>query len=250
MTRPLPALRVAIIGAGPAGIYAGSILARLVRESGGTADIDLFDALPAPYGLIRYGVAPDHPRIKGIVTSLHEMLDSGTVRFVGNVRYGVDVGLAELREHYHAVVFATGAIRDAELDVPGIGLAGSHGAAEFVSWFYGHPGVPRDWALKTREKAVAGNRNVALDWHGSSPSTPRICWAPTFPGNAPAGPGPLPGEPHCHLLAARPGRRQIPPQSVVPIPPGSRCGTLSSTWKNSSFKEERPWALNPRSKGV
>ena len=84
-------LRVAIVGAGPAGIYAGNILARTVAEAGGTVAIDLFDALPAPYGLIRYGVAPDHPRIKGIVTSLHEMLDEGTARFLGNVEVGRDI---------------------------------------------------------------------------------------------------------------------------------------------------------------
>ena len=86
MTDPNPlTLRVAIVGAGPAGIYAGNILANSVTEAGGAVAIDLFDSLPAPYGLIRYGVAPDHPRIKGIVNSLHEMLDAGTIRFIGNV---------------------------------------------------------------------------------------------------------------------------------------------------------------------
>ena len=88
MTRPL---RVAIVGAGPAGIYAGNILNRQVAEAGGEVAIDLFESLPAPYGLIRYGVAPDHPRIKGIVNSLHEMLDAGTIRLIGNVEVGRDV---------------------------------------------------------------------------------------------------------------------------------------------------------------
>ncbi|MEO7015445.1 MAG: FAD-dependent oxidoreductase [Leifsonia sp.] len=156
MTRPI---RVAIVGAGPAGIYAGSILANKDPE----VEIDLFESLPAPYGLIRYGVAPDHPRIKGIVTSLHEMLDSGAIRFVGNVEIGADLSVADLQAHYHAVIFATGAIRDADLDIPGVELPGSYGAADFVSWYDGHPDVPRDWTLDAPQVAVLGNGNVALD---------------------------------------------------------------------------------------
>jgi ferredoxin--NADP+ reductase len=156
-------LRVAIIGAGPAGVYAGNILDRVVREAGHEVTIDLIESLPAPYGLIRYGVAPDHPRIKGIVNSLHEMLDAGSVRFLGNVEYGVDLALDDLRAHYHAVIFATGAIRDAHLDIPGIDLPGSYGAADFVSWYDGHPDVPRTWPLDATDVAVIGNGNVALD---------------------------------------------------------------------------------------
>ncbi|WP_404429847.1 FAD-dependent oxidoreductase [Microbacterium lacus] len=156
-------LRVAIVGAGPAGIYAGNILATHIKDAGGTVAIDLFDSLPAPYGLIRYGVAPDHPRIKGIVGSLHEMLDAGSIRFIGNVEVGRDLAIDDLRERYDAVVLATGAIRDAVLDIPGIDLPGSYGAADFVSWFDGHPDVPRDWPLTAREVAVIGNGNVALD---------------------------------------------------------------------------------------
>ena len=156
-------LRVAIVGAGPAGIYAGNILQGAVRELGGAVAIDLFESLPAPYGLIRYGVAPDHPRIKGIVNSLHEMLDAGSIRFVGNVEVGRDIALDELAERYHAVILATGAIRDAALDVPGIQLDRSYGAADFVAWFDGHPDVPRTWPLDAAEVAVIGNGNVALD---------------------------------------------------------------------------------------
>ncbi|MDT0184836.1 FAD-dependent oxidoreductase [Microbacterium sp. ARD31] len=156
-------LRVAIIGAGPAGIYAGNILSGSVAEAGGSVAIDLFESLPAPYGLIRYGVAPDHPRIKGIVTSLHEMLDAGSIRFIGNVEVGRDIALDELRERYDAVIIATGAIRDAVLDIPGIDLPGSYGAADFVAWFDGHPDVPREWPLDAPEVAVIGNGNVALD---------------------------------------------------------------------------------------
>ena len=156
MTKPI---RVAIFGAGPAGIYAGNILA----HSYPNVTIDLFDLLPAPYGLIRYGVAPDHPRIKGIVNSLHEMLDSGTIRFFGNVQFGKDLTLEDIRAHYHAVIFATGAIKDAELNIPGIQLDGSYGAADFVSWYDGHPDVSRTWPLNAEKVAVLGNGNVALD---------------------------------------------------------------------------------------
>ncbi len=163
MTSPLPRLRVAIVGAGPAGVYAGNILTNAVAAAGGAVAIDLFESLPAPYGLIRYGVAPDHPRIKGIVTSLHEMLDAGTTRFLGNVEVGRDVALGELHERYHAVILATGAIRDARLALPGVGLPGSFGAADFVAWYDGHPDVPRDWPLDARAVAVIGNGNVALD---------------------------------------------------------------------------------------
>jgi ferredoxin--NADP+ reductase len=154
-------LRLAIVGAGPAGIYAADIL--LKAERGFDVSIDLFEQLPAPYGLVRYGVAPDHPRIKGIVTALREVLDSGDIRLFGNVTYGVDITLDDLKRHYNAVIFSTGAIRDADLDIPGIDLNGSYGAAEFVSWFDGHPDVPRTWPLEARSVAVIGNGNVALD---------------------------------------------------------------------------------------
>ena len=152
-------LRVAIFGAGPAGIYAGNILSGSYEN----VTIDLFDSLPAPYGLIRYGVAPDHPRIKGIVNSLHEMLDSGKIRFFGNVEFGRDLKLEDLRRHYHAVIFATGAIKDAQLNIPGVELEGSFGAADFVSWYDGHPDVARTWPLTASNVAVLGNGNVALD---------------------------------------------------------------------------------------
>lgn len=154
-------LRLAIVGAGPAGIYAADIL--LKHERSFEVSIDLFDQLPAPYGLVRYGVAPDHPRIKGIITALREVLDSGDIRIFGNVRYGRDITLDDLRRHYNAVIFATGAVRDADLGIPGIDLEGSYGAADFVSWYDGHPDVPREWPLQAQSVAVVGNGNVALD---------------------------------------------------------------------------------------
>ncbi|MFX3897739.1 pyridine nucleotide-disulfide oxidoreductase, partial [Streptococcus suis] len=82
--------------------------------------------------LVRYGVAPDHPRIKGIITALREVLDRGDIRIFGNVRFGEDISLEDLKHHYHAVIFATGAVRDADLDIPGIEAEGSYGAADFV----------------------------------------------------------------------------------------------------------------------
>ncbi|UYN82796.1 MAG: FAD-dependent oxidoreductase [Microcella sp.] len=154
-------LRLAIVGAGPAGIYAADIL--LKHERPFDVSIDLFEQLPAPYGLVRYGVAPDHPRIKGIINALRDVLDSGDIRIFGNVRYGVDITLDDLKRHYHAVIFSTGAIRDAALDLPGIDARGSYGAADFVSWYDGHPDVPREWSLTAESVAVIGNGNVALD---------------------------------------------------------------------------------------
>jgi len=152
-------LRVAVVGAGPAGIYASDILSRTLP---GTA-IDLFDRLPAPYGLVRYGVAPDHPRIKAIVNALDKILGRGDIRLLGNVDLGTDISIDELREHYDAVIVSTGAIRDAALPIPGIDLPGSYGAADFVSWFDGHPDVPRTWPLEAKEIAIVGAGNVALD---------------------------------------------------------------------------------------
>ena len=118
---------------------------------------------PAPYGLVRYGVAPDHPRIKGIITALREVLDRGDIRIFGNVRFGEDITLDDLKKHYNAAIFATGAVRDASLNIPGIELEGLYGAADFVSWYDGHPDYPREWPLEAESVAVIGNGNVALD---------------------------------------------------------------------------------------
>ncbi len=152
-------LRIAIVGAGPAGIYAADIL----DKSDADATIDLFERMPAPFGLIRYGVAPDHPRIKGIVTALHKVLDKPNIRLLGNIDYGTDIKLEELREFYDAVIFSTGASADRALDIPGVDLDGSYGAADFVSWYDGHPDVPRTWPLNASSVAVLGVGNVALD---------------------------------------------------------------------------------------
>ena len=112
MTQPL---RVAIVGAGPAGIYAADLLIKSAAD----VSIDLFEQMPAPFGLIRYGVAPDHPRIKGIVKSLHNVLDKPEVRLLANITIGRDITVDELRSHYDAVVFSTGAVGDRDLGIPG-----------------------------------------------------------------------------------------------------------------------------------
>ncbi|QMV84535.1 FAD-dependent oxidoreductase [Corynebacterium hindlerae] len=156
MSRPL---RVAVIGAGPAGIYASDIL----MKSGQEVSIDLFERMPAPFGLIRYGVAPDHPRIKGIVNSLHRVLDREELRLLGNVNIGKDVTVDELREFYDAIIFSTGATLDRDLDIPGIDLDGSYGAADFVGFYDGNPNFKRTWDLSATSTAVIGVGNVGLD---------------------------------------------------------------------------------------
>ncbi|MEX0429106.1 FAD-dependent oxidoreductase [Nocardioides sp. DS6] len=152
-------LRVAVVGGGPAGIYAADILTREHPE----AQVDVIERLPAPYGLVRYGVAPDHPRIKEIIKALRRVLDNDRIRFFGNVDYGTDLKLDDLKRYYDAVIFATGAMADRALNVPGVELPQSHGAADFVSWYAGHPDVPREWPLEAESVAVIGAGNVALD---------------------------------------------------------------------------------------
>jgi ferredoxin--NADP+ reductase len=147
------------VGAGPAGLYAADILLGQVP----TAQIDVFEALPSPFGLIRYGVAPDHPRIKSIVDSLHQILDHGAIRFFGNVKVGADISLAQLHRYYDAVLLATGALRDAPFSLPGAELPGWFGGADFVAWYDSHPWYPQTWRLDAKEVAVIGMGNVALD---------------------------------------------------------------------------------------
>ncbi|MFC9518049.1 FAD-dependent oxidoreductase [Nocardiaceae bacterium NPDC056970] len=152
-------LRVAVVGAGPAGIHLSDILS---QRAPGT-QIDLFERLPVPYGLVRYGVSPDHPKIKKIIESLHVVLEDSAIRLLCNVTIGVDVTIGELRDSYDAVVVATGALRDAPLKIPGIDLPGSFGAADFVSWYDGHPDASTTWPLRAESVAVVGAGNVALD---------------------------------------------------------------------------------------
>jgi ferredoxin--NADP+ reductase len=152
--------RVAIVGAGPAGAFAAD---RLLRARG-DVEIDLFERLPTPWGLLRAGVAPDHQEIK----RLDETFDEGTLRrgcrFFGNVEVGLDVSHEELMRHYSAVVYATGAQTDKSLGISGEDLPGSRPATEFVAWYNGHPDYrDLDFDLSGRRAVVIGNGNVAAD---------------------------------------------------------------------------------------
>ena len=154
-------LRVAVIGAGPAGIYASDIL----TKSDADVRVDIIERDPTPFGLIRYGVAPDHPRIKEIVKALKRVLSHDEIRFIGNVSYGTDLKFDDLKLFYDAVIFATGASKDRPMGLPGVDLRGSYGAADFVSWYDGHPESPRDWDFQphAEQVAVLGVGNVGLD---------------------------------------------------------------------------------------
>src|SRR3954470_21577727 len=152
--------RVAIVGAGPAGAFAAASLLR-VR---GDAEIDLFERLPTPWGLLRGGVAPDHQEIKRLDETFdRETLGRGS-RLFGNVEVGVDISHPELMEHYSAVVYATGAQTDKSLGIPGEDLPGSWAATEFVAWYNGHPDYRSlEFDLSARRAVVIGNGNVAAD---------------------------------------------------------------------------------------
>jgi ferredoxin--NADP+ reductase len=158
----MTALRVAVVGSGPSGSYTAQLL---TEESESPVEVDVFERLPAPFGLVRYGVAPDHPRIKSITTSFAAVFDETPgVRFLGNVVVGTDITVDELRTHYDAVVFATGAPLDRRLGVPGEHLGGVHAVREFVSWYGGHPDIdPNAFLLDGQRAVVIGVGNVALD---------------------------------------------------------------------------------------
>ena len=154
-------LRVAIVGAGPSGFYTA---AALLAQPGAAVAIDLLDRLPAPYGLVRYGVAPDHPKIKEVVRVFERVALDPRVRYLGNVGCGRDLSVEELRRHYDQVVFAVGGPSDRRLGVPGEELAGSHSSTAFVAWYSSHPDfleLPVD--LGCAAAAVVGVGNVAVD---------------------------------------------------------------------------------------
>jgi ferredoxin--NADP+ reductase len=154
-----PPARVAVVGAGPAGAFAAAALRRW-----GVQEVDLFERLPTPWGLLRGGVAPDHQEIKRLEDTFdRETLRRGC-RLLGNVEVGVDISHAELMEQYSAVVYATGAQTDKSLGIPGEDLPGSWAATEFVAWYNGHPDYrDRDFDLSARRAVVIGNGNVAAD---------------------------------------------------------------------------------------
>jgi NADPH-dependent glutamate synthase beta subunit-like oxidoreductase len=157
-------LRVAVVGAGPAGIYAADAL---TRQDAVPVAVDLLDRLPTPFGLVRHGIAPDHPKMRAIRDTLHRSLDHPRVRFVGNVDVGVDIPLKDLRQHVDAVIYTYGASLDRRLGIEGEELPGSLAATELVAWYTGHPDADRarvEAALAgVRSVVVVGVGNVALD---------------------------------------------------------------------------------------
>jgi ferredoxin/flavodoxin---NADP+ reductase len=157
---PTP-LRIAIVGSGPAGAYAAE---QMLTASDVDASVDVFEKLPTPWGLVRAGVAPDHPKIKAVTRRYEKTAAKEGFRFFGNVEVGRDISVQELREHYHAVVYAFGAAGDRRLGIPGEDLAGSHSSTEFVAWYNGHPEFcDHEFDLTARTAVVVGNGNVALD---------------------------------------------------------------------------------------
>jgi ferredoxin--NADP+ reductase len=156
---------VAVVGAGPSGLYAAAALAASGGAAGGrVVDVDVLDRLPAPYGLVRYGVAPDHVKMKSVIRVLGRPFGPGEVRFLGGVRVGDGgIPLAVLREYYTAVVHAVGSSVDRRLGIPGEDLPGSIGSGSIVGWYCGHPDHGTAPPLDTPAVAVVGAGNVALD---------------------------------------------------------------------------------------
>ncbi|HXF83496.1 MAG TPA: FAD-dependent oxidoreductase [bacterium] len=154
-------LRVAVIGAGPTGFYAAE---QLLSRRDLVVDVDVFDRLPTPYGLVRYGVAPDHQKIKSVTAVYDRIAAHVRFRFFGNVEYGRHLRLEDLRAHYHAVIFCTGAQTDRQLGIPGEDLEGSYPATAFVAWYNGHPDFTAcRFDLSQEVAAVVGVGNVAVD---------------------------------------------------------------------------------------
>jgi ferredoxin--NADP+ reductase len=161
-TAPSPAptvpLRAVIVGAGPSGFYAADQLLNAGFE------VDLLDALPTPFGLVRAGVAPDHPKIKAVTRVYEKTAKKPGFRFFGGVRLGQDVSRAELLERYHVVLYALGTSDDNRLNIPGEDRPGVHGATQFVGWYNGHPdAADHAYDLSVERAVVIGNGNVAID---------------------------------------------------------------------------------------
>ncbi|MBN8749773.1 NADPH-ferredoxin reductase FprA [Xylophilus ampelinus] len=153
--------RIAIVGAGPSGFYTAEALLRAGIPG---LQVDLIERLPVPHGLVRYGVAPDHPKLKQVSAVFERIAAMSGLRFVGGVALGHDVSLDDLRRSYHAVVLATGAAQSRRLGIPGEDLPGCHAAGDFVGWYNGHPDQ-RDcrFDLSAERAVVVGHGNVALD---------------------------------------------------------------------------------------
>jgi len=155
-------IRIAVVGSGPAGFYTAG---HLLKEASGRVEVDMLERLPTPWGLVRSGVAPDHPKIKSVTRLYEKTAAHPRFRYFGNVTFGEHISREELLDHYHAVVYATGSPADRPLGIPGEELPGSHAATEFVGWYNGHPDhtdLEVD-LLGTERAVVIGNGNVALD---------------------------------------------------------------------------------------
>lgn len=154
-------LRVAIIGAGPAGFYAAE---HLYKQKGLVVEVDMYDRLPTPFGLVRFGVAPDHQKIKSVTKVFDRTATKEGFRFFGYVELGKDISVEEMRDFYHAIFYTTGAQTDRNLNIPGIDLENSHPATEFVAWYNGHPDYRNfEYDLTQERVAVIGIGNVAVD---------------------------------------------------------------------------------------
>jgi ferredoxin/flavodoxin---NADP+ reductase len=161
MTDDTP-IRIAVIGSGPAGFYAAG---HLLKEPAERIEVDMLERLPTPWGLVRSGVAPDHPKIKSVTRISEKTAAHPRFRYFGNITFGQHVSRADLLERYHAIVYATGSPSDRPLGIPGEELPGSHAATEFVGWYNGHPDhSDLEVDLLSAERAVViGNGNVAID---------------------------------------------------------------------------------------
>src|SRR5215475_11229540 len=158
---PESPVRVAIIGAGPSGFYAAE---HILKDEGTHAQVDLFDRLPTPFGLVRGGVAPDHPKIKSVTRVYEKTAAREGFRFFGNVKIGHDIEVEELERLYHAIVFTVGCETDRNLGIPGEDLPGSAAATAFVGWYNAHPDyADHDFDLSSERAVVIGNGNVAMD---------------------------------------------------------------------------------------
>ncbi len=154
-------LRIAIIGSGPAGFYAAD---HLLKSKDINAEIDMYDRLPTPHGLVRSGVAPDHQKIKSVTRVYDKIAKDPRFSFTGFVEYGKHIHLEDLKNHYHAVIFATGAQTDRRMNIPGEDLKGSHPATEFVAWYNGHPDYRNlEFDLSCETAVIIGVGNVAID---------------------------------------------------------------------------------------
>ncbi|MEZ0370675.1 MAG: FAD-dependent oxidoreductase, partial [Candidatus Sericytochromatia bacterium] len=157
---PESPLRVAIIGSGPSGFYAAEALFKSPLE----VRVDMFEKLPVPFGLVRSGVAPDHPKIKNVTRVYDKLANDPRFRFWGNVSVGEDVQVDELRRHFHALIFTNGAASDRRLGIPGEDLARSYTATEFVAWYNGHPEYrDHSFDLSQETAVIIGQGNVAVD---------------------------------------------------------------------------------------